>query len=363
MRIPALDIDYKPRLPARTDFRVGIIGCGGIMDYAHLPAYRAHKLNVVACFDLDLATAHRLAEKHDIPTVYKSLDDLLADRSIEIVDIAVPAPAQRAIAEKALAAGKHLLCQKPLSENIVDAEAIAAAGKKAGRKVAVNQQMRWSPGIAAAKHLVSQGLIGEPTDIQIQVSVDTPFHMWPWLQVAERYDLMYHTIHHLDSMRYIFGTPDFVTSVHTKYPGQTIRPETKTVTVLEYASGLQGLLAINHHDTSNTPYATFRFMGSDGVVSGTIGLLYDYPNGRRDTLEVFSRSLANDTSISVELEGSWIPGAFIGPMASLMEAIETGGAPLTDASDNLETLRVVLAGYLSNAEKRAVRPSEIKAGP
>lgn len=361
MHIPALEIDYKPRLPTRSDYGIGIIGCGGIIDYAHLPAYRTHGLNIRACYDLDPATARRLAEKHGIGKVYESLDDLLANPAIEIVDIAVPAPAQRAIAERALATGKHLLCQKPLSENIADAEAIVAAGRAAGRKVAVNQQMRWSPGIAAAKHLVEQGLIGEPADIQIQVSVATPFELWPWLQASERYDLMYHTIHHIDSMRYIFGSPDYVTSVHTKYPGQTIRPETKTVTVFEYSSGLQGLLAINHHDTSNDPYATFRFMGSEGVVSGTIGLLYDYPAGRRDTLKVFSKRLALDTTVAVELEGSWIPGAFIGPMASLMEAIQTGGTPLTDAADNLETLRIVLAGYRSNDEKRAVRPSEIRA--
>lgn len=361
MQIPALDIDYKPRLPARSDYGIGLIGCGGIIDYAHLPAYRAHGLNIQACYDLDPATAKRLAEKHGIARTFEALDDLLADPAIEIVDIAVPAPAQRAIAERALAAGKHLLCQKPLSENLADATAIVAAGRAAGRKVAVNQQMRWSPGIAAAKHLVSQGLIGEPADIQIQVSVATPFELWPWLQASERYDLMYHTIHHMDSMRYIFGSPEWVTSVHTKYPGQTIRPETKTVTVFEYPSGLQGLLAINHHDTSRDPYATFRFMGSEGVVSGTIGLLYDYPTGRRDTLQVFSRRLAADTTIAVELEGSWIPGAFIGPMASLMEAIQTDGTPMTDAADNLETLRLVLAGYRSNEEKRAVRPSEIEA--
>ena len=363
MLIPALEIDYRPRLPSRLDYGIAIVGCGGIVDYAHLPAYRAAGLNIRGCQDLDQATARRLAAKHGIETVYPSLDAMLADPSVEIVDIAVPAPAQRAIAERALAAGKHLLCQKPLSENIADAEAIVACGRVAHRKVAVNQQMRWSPGIAAAKQLVSQGLIGIPADIQIQVSVDTPFHMWPWLEASDRYDLMYHTIHHLDSLRYIFGSPDFVTSVHTKYPGQTIRPETKTVTVLEYSSGLQGLLAINHHDTSRDTYATFRFMGSEGLITGTIGLLYDYPVGRPDTISVSSKRLAKDTTIAIELEGSWVPGAFIGPMASLMDAIQTDGVPMTDASDNLETLRLVLAGYQSNAEKRAVRPSEIGRRP
>jgi predicted dehydrogenase len=359
MKLPSLDLDYQPRLPSRTDFGIGIIGCGGIVNYAHLPAYRAHGLDVRACYDLNGEAAARTAREHAIPAVCATIDELLADPAISIVDIAVPAPQQRAIAERALAAGKHLLCQKPLSENIDDARAIVAAGKAAGRKVAVNQQMRWSPAIAAARHLVTQGFLGVISDVQIQVSVDTPFHMWPWLEASERYDLMYHSIHHLDSLRYLFGSPDFVTSVHSRYPGQTIRPETKTVTVLQYSSGLQGLLAVNHHDTSNDPYATMRFMGSEGMISGTIGLLYDYPDGRPDTLQLRSPRFAPGGRLDLELEGSWVPGAFIGPMASLMEAIQTGGTPMTDAEDNIETLRLVLAGYRSNAEQRAVRPSEI----
>jgi len=359
MQWNGFDLDYAPRLPERRDFGIGIVGCGGIVNYAHLPAYRSHGLDVRACFDLDHGAAQRTAREHEIALVYERLDDLLADPRIDIVDIAVPASAQRPIAERALAAGKHLLCQKPLSEEIADAKAIVAAARRHGRKLAVNQQMRWSPAIAAAKRLVEQGFLGTVADIQLQLSVDTPFHMWPWLEAAERYDLMYHSIHHLDSLRYLFGQPEWVTSRHARYPGQAIRPETKTVTVLDYPGGLQGLVAANHHDTSRDPYATFRFMGSEGTISGTIGLLYDYPDGRPDTLQVTARRLGPDATLSMTLRGSWIPDAFIGPMASLMEAIATGGEPLTDGEDNLQTLRLVLAGYRSHDERRSVRPDEI----
>ncbi|MBC8076677.1 MAG: Gfo/Idh/MocA family oxidoreductase, partial [Chloroflexales bacterium] len=150
MTIPPLELDYKPRIPPRADFGIGIVGCGGIVNYAHLPAYKAHGLRVLACYDASADAARKTAADHAIPTVYESLDALLADDAIQIVDIAVPAWHQRAIAERALQSGKHLLCQKPLAESLVDARAIVAAGRRAGRVVAVNQQMRWSPGIAAA---------------------------------------------------------------------------------------------------------------------------------------------------------------------------------------------------------------------
>src|SRR5581483_1469578 len=203
---------YKPQLGSKTDYGIGIVGCGGIVNYAHLIAYKDNHLNVVACYDIDPTVARKTAEQHGIPTVYDNLHQLLADPRIEIVDIAVQPWHQRAIAEAALAAGKHLLCQKPLSDVFAHAVAIVRAGKRAGRKVSVNQQMRWSAGIAAAHDLIQRGYIGQPTDAQIQVSTSTPWHMWPWLAESPRLEVQYHSIHYLDSMRFLFGDPEWVTS-------------------------------------------------------------------------------------------------------------------------------------------------------
>ncbi len=360
--VPVLDLQYRPRPPARTDDGIALIGCGGIANYAHLPAYKTHGLRVVGCYDINREAAQATAARHGIPRVYETLDEALADPEAVICDIAVPASHQRAIAEQALAAGKHLLCQKPLAENLADAEAIVAAARRAGRNVAVNQQMRWSPAIAAAHDLIRRGFIGQPTDAQILVSITTPWHLWPWLQVHPYLDLMYHSIHYFDSLRFLFGDPAWVTSRHARYPGQQERAETKTITVLDYDSGLQALVAVNHHDHSGDAYATFRFLGTEGVIKGIIGLLYDYPHGRADSLQCRSTTAAPDIWFDVRLEGRWIPDAFIGPMAALMDAIQTGGTPLTDAADNLKTLRLIHAAYRSAAEHRSVRPDESYIG-
>jgi predicted dehydrogenase len=351
--------DYKPRLPPKTDYGIGIIGCGGIVNYAHLVAYRNNGLDVVACYDVNPDAARKTAEAHGIPRVYEKLEDLLADSAIEIVDIAVQPWHQREIAERALAAGKHLLCQKPLSDKFENAQAIIEAGKRAGRKVAVNQQMRWDAGIAAARDLIAKGYIGQPTDAQIQVTTNTPWHMWPWLATSPRLEVEYHSIHYLDSMRSLFGDPEWVTSRHAKYPKQGAQAETKTITVLDYANGLQALIAVNHQDESPDGYAIFRFLGTEGIIKGTIGLMYDYPRGRPDTFEVHRHADKPEDWQVVQLEGMWIPDAFIGPMASLMEAIQTDGTPITDAQDNLNTLRLVEAAYRSASENRSVRPAEI----
>jgi predicted dehydrogenase len=115
-----------------------------------------------------------------------------------------------------------------------------------------------------------------------------------------------------------------------------------------------------HSTWQNDTYATFRLEGTEGVIKGSIGLMYNYPTGRPDTLEFMSKRSA-ETWISPRLEGLWIPDAFVGPMASLMCSIEDGSEPETSGRDNLHTLQVVFAEYLSMAERRAVRPEEIKA--
>ena len=113
-----LELDYKPHLPPKTDYGIGIVGCGGIINAASLPAYGKHKLNVAGCFDLDREKAESTAGKFNIPKVYGALNGLLADPGVEIVEIAVHPWQQFEVARQAIAAGKHLLCQKPLSNSL-----------------------------------------------------------------------------------------------------------------------------------------------------------------------------------------------------------------------------------------------------
>ncbi len=354
-------VDYKPQLGSKTDYGIGIIGTGGIVQYAHLPAYKKAGFRVVACHDLNDETAKKVAADHGIGRAYETLDDLLADDAVEIVDIAVPPWAQREIVEKAAAAKKHMLCQKPLADTFEDAVRIVEAGRAAGVKQAVNQQMRWDAGIRASRNLIAQGYIGQPTDAQIQVSVATPWHMWPWLAAVPKLEVMFHSLHYIDAMRFLFGDPEWVTSRHARYPKQgAVKGETKTITVLDYADGLQALVSVNHYNEWAEPFATFRFIGTEGAIDGTIGLMYNYPTGRPDTLEITSAKFGRGVKVTPTLDEMWIPDAFVGTMASLMRAIETDSEPEDNSTvDNLNSLRVVHAAYQSVVENRSVRPAEV----
>lgn len=361
-RIPAeipVSLNPEPQMPRSKDFGIGIVGAGGIVNYAHLPAYHAAGFKVVGITDLQREKAEQTAREHKIPKVYSGLSELLKDPSVDIVDAAVYPQNQLDIAEQVTAAGKHLLCQKPLSDDYSSAVRIVELAKDASVKLAVNQQMRWSPGIRCAKQLLERGWVGAPCYGTIQVHVYTDWSMWPWMYNGKRLEILFHSIHHMDSLRYLLGMPRRVYSTGWHSPDEKTEAETKTLTVWEYDEQLRVLVDINHGVRQDDRYAIFRVEGTSGIVKGTIGLLYNYPTGRPDTLEAVSENGNGGEWIKPQFTRLWIPDAFVGPMASLMRAIEEDGEPETSGEDNLKTLQLVYAAYRSMSEKRSVEPKEI----
>jgi predicted dehydrogenase len=219
--------------------------------------------------------------------------------------------------------------------------------------------MRWDQAIRSAKTLIDEGWIGKPIDVTIQASFFANLPGTQWAEIP-RYELLFHSIHYTDSIRFIFGEPDLVTSRHAKYPFQgSVIGETKTVTVFDYVSGLQVLIAVNMCNPSDDSFFDFRFIGSQGAIRGTLGLL-KYPEGQPDTLVWSSTKRYPDLRFECKFEETYLLDSFIGPIASLMRAIQSDGIPETDGADNLNTLRIIEAAYVSAAENRSVSPAEIK---
>ena len=330
--------------------KIAIVGAGEIVDLAHLPAYSANGVAVEAIFDLDEERAADVAARHGISQVCSSLDDILEDETIEVVDIGIFPWAQKEVAIKLLDAGKHLLCQKPLSYNYDEATAIVEHAAKCGRKLAVNQQFRFSETIAAAKAMIDLGWIGDPFDMSFDFHVYTPWEVWAWIGDLHELDLQQFSIHPLDSMRYLLGAPLRVFGTQAQEPGQPQKGDTRTISILEYDDDRRGFLRSFHKNRTGDPRAEMRIDGTEGSIRATIGLMYNYPEGRADTLELNSRVLPTDGWLHYPVTNRWIPNAFIGPMASLLEAIAEDGTPATDGADNLTTLRMIHGLYASGRD-------------
>lgn len=334
------------RVPEQHKLPIAVVGAGEIVDLAHLPAYAAHGLKAAGILDLDKQQARSVAARHGIPKVYDSLEELARDDAVALVDIAVFPWVQGEIATRLLDAGKHLLLQKPISYDFDEAVRLVEHAQKRGRLMAVNQQLRFCESVAAARAMVKAGWIGEPFEMTWDFHVYTPWENWPWVAKQPRLDLNQFTIHFIDAVRFVIGSnPRYAYGTQAREPAQPEQGETRTISILEFAGETRALLRSFHKNRTGDPRAEFRIDGTGGSIRGTIGLMYDYPRGRADTLELNSRVLPTDGWLHYPVTTRWIPTAFIGPMASLLEAIATGGLPLTNARDNLDTLRIVHALY------------------
>ena len=135
---------------------VAVVGCGRwganlVRTFASLGALRA-------VVDTDPAAARRAAASAGVPA--RALDDVLGDRSVDAVVVAVPATGHAAVAGRALDAGKHVLVEKPLALTVDDAARLCASAEAAGRVLMVGHLLRYHPAFVALERLVGAGGLG-----------------------------------------------------------------------------------------------------------------------------------------------------------------------------------------------------------
>jgi len=143
------------------EIRFGMIGCGTVAGYGHLPGItNAEGAELVAVSDLNEARLAELKEKYGVET-YANYHDLLARDDIHAVGIATPLDKHHQVLMDAASAGKHALCEKPIAQTVEDGEEMVSAMEKAGKLFAINFELRWSDPVPTMKRLLDEGAIGE----------------------------------------------------------------------------------------------------------------------------------------------------------------------------------------------------------
>jgi Predicted dehydrogenases and related proteins len=334
-----------------TEHGIAIVGAGTIVEHGHLPAYAAAGLPVKAIYDVDRDAAALLAGRYGL-RVIESLDELLADDEIDIVDIAVTPTAQVDIAERALRAGRHVLCQKPLAPGLDQARRLVMRSADAPGVCGVNQQMRYEPIVASVYRHLHDGSLGTPISAQIFTNMSADFPQGHWLAEERRLMALYGTIHFLDSARYLFGEPSSITAKIRRDPAQVAVGETSIYAWVEWADGLLLNISERYTNWANDLQAWMRVEGSAGTVRGRFGIWDQYPNPSPSTVEFKLHDEHEWTTESSDR--TWMPDAFEKPMTQLMTAIDRNEPHPISWEDNLRTLALVEAIYESDASGRTI---------
>jgi predicted dehydrogenase len=141
--------------------RVGVIGAGFIGKVHIEQLRRLGYVDVVAVSEKDQATAEAVAAELRIPKAYGKSEDLVKDKELDAVHVATLNHLHYPLAKKALEAGKHVLCEKPLAMNSAEAQDLLQTAKKTGRAHAICHNMRYYPLVKQARSMVKAGEVGD----------------------------------------------------------------------------------------------------------------------------------------------------------------------------------------------------------
>lgn len=330
-----------------------LVGAGGIVRDAHLPAYAQAGLTVAGITDLDRARAEAVAADHAIGTVF---DDPAAAAAAHgtgaVYDLAVPPSAITSIVP-ALPDGAAVLMQKPMGSNQDEARAIRQLCRDKGLKAAVNFQLRFSPMMMAARAAIERGWLGDLLEIEVSLNIFTPWHMFPFLKAMDRVEISVHSIHYLDTIRALAGTPTGVFARTLRDPRAPDFAQTRTSLILDYPEPLRALMTINHNHPFGRKFqgAWWRIEGTEGALMAKLGVLYDYPNGEPDELWLARRGGAWE---AIPLQGAWFVDAFMGPMRNVQRfAAGEDDRLFSGVEDAWETMALAEACF-----RAARRPAE-----
>jgi predicted dehydrogenase len=318
---------------------IACVGAGGIVESAHLTAYRRIGLPVVALYDIDRERAERVAARFEVPRVHATLAELAAEPNV-VFDLAVPARAVLSVLD-ALPDGATVLIQKPMGETLAEARRIVETCRAKRLVAAVNFQLRFAPNMLALGELVRSGALGTIVDFEVRVNVHTPWDDWPFLAGIPRHEVLYHSVHYLDLARSLLGEPRGVLSKAVRHPSLAAYSDTRSVTILDYGDELRAFVAAFHgHRYGRKHQASeLKLEGTAGAAVAQMGVNLDYPRGEPDSLEVCFSGGAWE---GVPLRGSWFDEAFEGPMSNLQRyAAGEDRVLVTRVDDALKTMEVV----------------------
>lgn len=322
------------------ELTVGLLGAGLIAG-VHAHAYRdSPGVRLLAVADVVPGKAARIAGEHGAEVV-PDLEALLA-LGVDVVDICTPPHRHAEPALAALAAGRHVICEKPLARTMEEARRVVAAVEEAPGLLMVGHVSRYEPDHRTARDLAASGEIGEVRQVTHSTTTSLPGWSeggWAADPAKSGGPLLDQAVHSFDYARWVLGSP--AVRVHCMAADSEAGPSTYALATVRYANG-----AIAHVECSWAHPAARGFKLSAELIgtAGRVTWSYDH--------------LMGGVLYPVEGDVEWwdVLGdrGFTDEMRAFFEAIRAGGPSPVPAGEAAESLRTALAALESAHTGRTV---------
>ena len=340
---------FVPDLPGPGALRIGLVGAG-FMGEAHAAAWRSLGVASLTIHDAVPSAAQHVAAQSGAG-VAASLDELFG--SCDVVDVCTPTHLHRQVVEAAAAAGRPVICEKPLARTAADGRAMIEACRAAGVPLFVAHVVRYVNEYAAAKQAVEQGRVGRLAVVRLRresARPNKPADHWFFDPARSGGMMMDLLVHDYDYARYLAGDVESVWA-------RTVRDASGAdvdfgMAVLRHASG-----AISHVSGGWVyPWPVFRtgfeIAGDGGLIqyeSTDAVPVMPYLVGERESGE--ARTALPDSPVA---ENPWAL-----ELADFVRSLQGGGPPRVTAEDGLEAVRIAEAVIESarNGRPVALKPA------
>lgn len=313
----------------------GLIGASTIAAEHMIGAIRMQAgHDVVAVASGSAERARAFAAAHAIPGAHHSTQALLADPAVQVVYVSSTNELHCEQVLAAAAAGKHVLCEKPLALSLANALAMAAACRQAGVVMATNHHLRNAATHRKIRELVQAGAIGKPLFARVFHAVHLPPHLQGWRLDKPHagggviFDI---AVHDADTLRFVLGAEPVEAVAMSQASGMAREGLSDgLMAVLRFDNGVLAQL----HDAFTIEHAGtgLEIHGDRGSIIGR-NVMTQLPVG-----EVLLRTSAGEQAVPVEHESLYARG-----VAAFCAAMQGQGAPAASAEDGVRSLAVALA--------------------
>lgn len=333
--------------------KIAIVGTGNIA-HNHIQAYLQfpERCQIVALVDIYPEKAEQKKAHYSLghARVYSSYQAILADDSIDMVDICTPPYVHAAIAIDALHAGKHVLCEKPMAASLQECDAMIAAANASGKTLSIIAQNRFTDAFWRLKQVIDSGAAGKICHAQVDSfwwRGHSYYDLW-WRGTWEKEGggcTLNHAVHHIDAIQWMLGFPQQVVSMIANVAHDNAEVEDLSATIFKYASGAltQLTASVVHHGEDQK----IVIQGEQARISApwdkyaSIAADNGFPIEQRDStreeqLEAIYQAIPK---LSYTLHA--------GQIDNVLSALETGSAPLVDGLQGKRSLELITAMYKS----------------